>query len=296
MKEVLHVISGKRLPVVFHVGARALTSQALNIHAGHDDVMAVADTGWGILFARSVQEVVDLTAIARRVAEETETPFLVVQDGFLTTHTLENARLPEDELLREFVGDPRVHIRNLFEPAEALMSGVVQNQDSYMKGRVAQRSWYARIPGALRDAMTEWQVADRPPLRIDRHLPDRGRRAHPRRDGHHRRQRARRRRSPARRRRGGGCNRCHQLPAVPGSGACRGSRQRTLRGCRRADGRARRVGQPADARDRRRPWPTWPPMDDAFRGWYRRRPGWARATCPRPISWRCLRGSPTRKN
>jgi pyruvate-ferredoxin/flavodoxin oxidoreductase len=158
MKEVLHVISGKRLPIVFHVGARALTSQALNIHAGHDDVMAVADTGWCVLFARNAQEVADLTAIARRVAEETETPFLVVQDGFLTTHTLENVRLPEDELLREFVGDPRVRIRDLFDPAEALMTGVVQNQDSYMKGRVAQRSWYARIPGALRAAMDEWHA------------------------------------------------------------------------------------------------------------------------------------------
>ncbi|MEO8626014.1 MAG: pyruvate ferredoxin oxidoreductase, partial [Candidatus Limnocylindrales bacterium] len=153
MKEVLFTISGKRLPVVFHVGARALTSQALNIHAGHDDVMAVADTGWAILFARNVQEAGDLTAIARRVAEETETPFLVCQDGFLTTHTLENALLPEDELLREFVGDPRLRIRNLFDPAEALMSGVVQNQDSYMKGRVAQRAWYDRIPTVLNEAM-----------------------------------------------------------------------------------------------------------------------------------------------
>src|SRR4026207_2395318 len=49
MKEVLYVIAGKRLPAVFHVGARAMTSQALNIHAGHDDVMAIADTGWAIL-------------------------------------------------------------------------------------------------------------------------------------------------------------------------------------------------------------------------------------------------------
>src|SRR6187455_2497096 len=104
MKEVLYVIAGKRLPAVFHVGARALTSQALNIHAGHDDVMGVADTGWGVLFARNAQEAADLTAIARRAAEATEIPFLVVQDGFLTTHTLENALLPEDELLREFVG------------------------------------------------------------------------------------------------------------------------------------------------------------------------------------------------
>src|SRR4029079_620871 len=118
MKEVLYVISGKRLPAVFHVGARALTSQALNIHCGHDDVMGVADTGWGILFARNAQEAADLTAISRRVAERTETPFFCVRAGFLTTHTLEIVALPEDELLREFVGDPREHLRDLFDPGE----------------------------------------------------------------------------------------------------------------------------------------------------------------------------------
>jgi pyruvate-ferredoxin/flavodoxin oxidoreductase len=156
MKEVLYVISGKRLPVVFHVGARALTSQALNIHAGHDDVMAVADTGWGILFARNAQEAADLTAIARRVAEATQTPFFVVQDGFLTTHTLENVLLPEDELLREFVGDPRDRIRPMFEPAEGLMTGVVENQDSYMKGRIGQRAYYVGLRPALDDAFAVW--------------------------------------------------------------------------------------------------------------------------------------------
>jgi pyruvate-ferredoxin/flavodoxin oxidoreductase len=158
MKEVLFVISGKRLPAVFHVGARALTSQALNIHAGHDDVMAVADCGWGVLFARNAQEAADLAAIARRAAEATDTPFLVAQDGFLTTHTLENVRLPEDELLREFVGDPRQHVRDLFDPAEALMTGVVQNQDSYMKGKIGQRAYTDRIPAALEEAMAEWSL------------------------------------------------------------------------------------------------------------------------------------------
>jgi pyruvate-ferredoxin/flavodoxin oxidoreductase len=157
MKEVLYVISGKRLPIVFHVGARALTSQALNIHAGHDDVMGVADTGWGVLFARNAQEVADLTAIARRVAEATEVPFFVVQDGFLTTHTLESMRLPEDDLLREFVGDPRTHIRRWFDPLEPLMTGVVQNQDSYMKGRLGQRAFYERLPGELDAAFAEWR-------------------------------------------------------------------------------------------------------------------------------------------
>ncbi len=156
MKEVLYVISGKRLPVVFHVGARALTSQALNIHAGHDDVMGVADTGWGILFARNAQEAADLTAIARRVAEATEVPFFVVQDGFLTTHTLESMRLPEDELLRQFVGDPRDRIRSWFDPTAPLMTGVVQNQDSYMKGRLGQRAFYERLPGELDRAFADW--------------------------------------------------------------------------------------------------------------------------------------------
>ena len=104
MKEVLYVISGKRLPVVFHIGARALTSHSLNVHAGHDDVMGVADVGWGILFARNAQEAADLAVIARRAAEDSETPFMNCQDGFLTTHTLETIRLPEPEFMKEFVG------------------------------------------------------------------------------------------------------------------------------------------------------------------------------------------------
>src|SRR5215207_7612461 len=156
LKEVLYVIAGKRLPAVFHVGARALTSQALNIHAGHDDVMGVADTGWGILFARNAQEAADLTAIARRVAERTEVPFIVAQDGFLTTHTIESMRLPEDDLLREFVGDPHDRIRRWFDPSRPLMTGTVQNQDSYMKGRIGQRAFYDRLPGELDHAFTEW--------------------------------------------------------------------------------------------------------------------------------------------
>jgi pyruvate-ferredoxin/flavodoxin oxidoreductase len=158
MKEVLYAIAGKRLPVIFHVGARALTSQALNIHCGHDDVMGVADCGWGIVFARNAQEAADLTAIARRAAEESETPILVCQDGFLTTHTLENAKLPEDELLRAFVGDPRERLRDLFDPAEALMTGVVANQDSYMKGRVAQREFVRRQAEALGRGFVEWSA------------------------------------------------------------------------------------------------------------------------------------------
>jgi pyruvate-ferredoxin/flavodoxin oxidoreductase len=158
MKEVLYVIAGKRLPVVFHIGARALTSQGLNIHAGHDDVMGVADCGWGMLFARNVQEAGDLALIARRIAEESETPFFNIQDGFLTTHTIESLRLPEPELMKQFVGDPNGEhrLRNLMDPAHPIMSGVVQNQDSYMKGKIAQRYFYDRIPAITQRVMDEF--------------------------------------------------------------------------------------------------------------------------------------------
>ncbi|MDO8506651.1 MAG: hypothetical protein Q7S41_03480 [Candidatus Limnocylindria bacterium] len=137
-------MAGKRLPAVFHIGARALTSQALNIRAGHDDVMGVADTGWGIVFARNVREAAHLAAIARRVAERTEIPFLVAQDGFLTTHTFENVLLPEDDLLREFLSPPRDRVR--------------------MNGRIGQRAFYHRLAEELRVAMHEWtELTGRPP-------------------------------------------------------------------------------------------------------------------------------------
>ncbi|MDP6297003.1 MAG: 2-oxoacid:acceptor oxidoreductase family protein, partial [Candidatus Marinimicrobia bacterium] len=156
MKEVLYTISGKRLPVVFQIGARALTSHALNVHAGHDDVMAVTDCGWGMLFARNAQETGDLALIARRAAEDTNTPFMNIMDGFLTTHTIENVLLPEPEMMELFVGKPQDKLVNMMDPYHPVMSGVVQNQDSYMKGKVAQRAYTDKVEQHLVAAMEEF--------------------------------------------------------------------------------------------------------------------------------------------
>ncbi len=156
MKEVLYTISGKRLPVVFNIGSRALTSQSLNVHAGHDDVMSVADCGWGVLFARNAQEAGDLCLISRRAAENSHTPFMNVQDGFLTTHTVESVRLPEPEFMKAFIGPPSEKLVNLMDPANPMMSGVVQNQDSYMKGKIAQRTYYDNVEPALKEAFDEF--------------------------------------------------------------------------------------------------------------------------------------------
>src|SRR2546422_11389396 len=157
MKEVLYTISGKRLPVVMNIGARALTSQGLNVHAGHDDVMSVADVGWGMIFARNAQEAGDFCLICRRAAEATQTPFFNVQDGFLTTHTVETVRLPEPAFMKEYIGDPKEKLMNLMDPANPVMTGVVQNQDSYMKGKIAQRWYYDRVDGILEECFEEFE-------------------------------------------------------------------------------------------------------------------------------------------
>ncbi|NJN81129.1 MAG: pyruvate ferredoxin oxidoreductase [Caldilineaceae bacterium] len=156
MHEVLYTISGKRLPVVFHIGARALTSHSLNVHAGHDDVMSVRESGWGILFGRTAQESGDLALISRRAAEDSSTPFMNVQDGFLTTHTVEDVLLCEPEMMAKFVGKPEEKLVNMFDPYNPVMTGVVQNQDSYMKGKIAQRNYYDKVPAAIQNAMDEF--------------------------------------------------------------------------------------------------------------------------------------------
>src|SRR4029078_5564055 len=159
MKEVLYTISGKRVTLVMNIGARALTSQGLNVHAGHDDMMSVADCGWGMLFARNAQEAGDLCLISRRAAEASKTPFFNAQDGFLTTHTVEKVRLPELDLMKEFIGAPQEKLMNLMDPANPMMSGVVQNQDSYMKGKIAQRWYYDQVEPVLGETFEEFYRA-----------------------------------------------------------------------------------------------------------------------------------------
>src|SRR5471030_365818 len=192
MKEVLYTISGKRLPVVFHIGARALTSQSLNVHTGHDDVVGVADCGWGILYARNAQEAGDFALIARRTAEDTETPFLNVQDGFLTTHTIENVLLPEPDMMKQYVGALRAPAQpdGPADPAD-VGRGPESGQLHEGEDRPAPllRSGYARAQAGHARVLP----AHRPPLRCGDALSPGGRRICHRRLGLHDRNRRSRR-------------------------------------------------------------------------------------------------------
>jgi pyruvate-ferredoxin/flavodoxin oxidoreductase len=177
MHESLYPAVGKRLTYVLNVAARAMTKHALNVHAGHDDYHAVDDTGFFQLFAKNPQEIADLTLIAHRTAELSLNPGLCAQDGFLTSHVIESVRLPEREMIKEYLGDPsdiiesptpaqrlvfgekRRRIPEMFDLDYPAMIGVVQNQDSYNQGVAAQRPFYFDHVVALADqAMAEFEA------------------------------------------------------------------------------------------------------------------------------------------
>ncbi|WNB16924.1 2-oxoacid:acceptor oxidoreductase family protein [Marivirga arenosa] len=160
MHESLYAAVGKRLTYVLNIGARAMTKSTLNVHAGHDDYHAVDDTGFFQMFAKNAQHVADLNVIAHRIAELALTPGIIAQDGFLTTHLIESLKVPERELIKEYLGRPddiidtptpaqriiygeqRRRIPELWDVDNPVMAGIVQNQDSYMQSVAAQRPFF----------------------------------------------------------------------------------------------------------------------------------------------------------
>ena len=119
MWEMIYIASSLRLPIVLSLVNRAV-SGPLNIHNDHSDAMGVRDAGWIMLFSENNQEAYDNTLMAHRIAENENVmlPLMVCQDGFITSHSIENIELVEDEKVKEFVGEyhPKHYLLNQDEP------------------------------------------------------------------------------------------------------------------------------------------------------------------------------------
>ena len=105
MWEMIYIASSLRLPIVMSLVNRAV-SGPLNIHNDHSDAMGARDSGWIQLFSENNQEAYDNTIMAIRIAEheDVQLPLMVCQDGFITSHSIENIELIEDEKVKKFVG------------------------------------------------------------------------------------------------------------------------------------------------------------------------------------------------
>ena len=119
MWEMIYIASGMRLPIVMSLVNRAV-SGPLNIHNDHSDAMGVRDSGWIMMFSETNQEAYDNLLMAHRIAEHKDVmlPLMVCQDGFITSHSIENIELVEDEKVKEFVGKykPEHYLLNAKEP------------------------------------------------------------------------------------------------------------------------------------------------------------------------------------
>ncbi len=119
MWEMVYIASSLRLPIVMSLVNRAV-SGPLNIHNDHSDAMGVRDSGWIQLFSENNQEAYDNLLMAHKIAENKDVllPLMVCQDGFITSHSIENIELLEDEKVKEFVGTykPEHYLLNKKEP------------------------------------------------------------------------------------------------------------------------------------------------------------------------------------
>ena len=119
MWEMIYIASSLRLPIVMSLVNRAV-SGPLNIHNDHSDAMGVRDSGWIMLFSENNQEAYDNLLMAHRIAEHKDVmlPLMVCQDGFITSHSIENIMLEEDSEVKKFVGtyNPEHYLLNRKEP------------------------------------------------------------------------------------------------------------------------------------------------------------------------------------
>lgn len=119
MWEMIYIASSLRLPIVLNLVNRAV-SGPLNIHCDHSDAMGVRDAGWIMLFSENNQEAYDNNLMAHKIAENknVQLPIMICQDGFITSHSIENIELEEDAEVKKFVGEyhPEHYLLNKKEP------------------------------------------------------------------------------------------------------------------------------------------------------------------------------------
>lgn len=144
----MYKISGELLPGVFHVSARALAAQALSIFGDHSDVMSTRQTGFAMLATSSVQEIMDLAAVAHLTAIKSRVPFVHFFDGFRTSHEIQKVEaLPMDEVAKLIDYKALQEFRNrALNPNHPVQRGTAQNPDIYFQTREAANSFYDAVP------------------------------------------------------------------------------------------------------------------------------------------------------
>ena len=151
----MYKIAGELTSTVFHIAARSLAAQGLSIFGDHGDVMAARGTGWAMLFANSVQEVMDMALIAQASTLEARVPFLHIFDGFRTSHEINKIEKLSEDDIRAMIDDDLVRAHRLrgLSPDRPVIRGTAQNPDVYFQARESANPYYLAIPEIVQNAM-----------------------------------------------------------------------------------------------------------------------------------------------
>ena len=153
----MYKIAGELLPGVFHVSARALATSSLNIFGDHQDVMAARQTGFAMLAEGSVQEVMDLSAVAHLSAIKARVPFCNFFDGFRTSHEIQKIEVIDQEELKPLVDMEALQAfrDRALNPSHPVTRGTAQNPDIYFQEREAVNKFYNAVPDIVEGYMAE---------------------------------------------------------------------------------------------------------------------------------------------
>ena len=153
----MYKIAGELLPCVIDVSARAVASHALSIFGDHSDVMACRQTGFAMLAAGNVQEVMDLTAVSHLSTIKGRVPFLNFFDGFRTSHEVQKIEAWDYEDLKDMVDMDAVRRfrDNALNPERPVLRGTAQNPDIFFQAREACNSFYEALPAIVEGYMGE---------------------------------------------------------------------------------------------------------------------------------------------
>ncbi len=156
MWEELYVAASDRLPLMLALVNRAL-SGPININCDHSDSMGARDSGWIQLYAEDNQEVYDNFVMAYRIAEHKDVrlPIMVCQDGFITSHGVQNMELLEDEEVRNFVGEYQPE-HYLLNPKEPMAVGPYAVSNYYMESKYGQVQAMKNAKQVAIDVMNEF--------------------------------------------------------------------------------------------------------------------------------------------
>ena len=151
----MYKIAGELLPCVFHVSARTVAAQSLNIFGDHSDVMACRQTGFAMLAETNPQEVMDLGAVAHLAAIKGRVPFLNFFDGFRTSHEIQKIEIWDYDDLKDMVDMDAVKAfrERALNPEHPTMRGSHENGDIFFQHREACNSYYEAVPEIVEEYM-----------------------------------------------------------------------------------------------------------------------------------------------